>query len=90
MKIAPIKKLLSRVLDPEEVEIVIDVLVAEECGEKFSAGRLGYSESLIRRNWLIRNADGSVTLSRDTRDLIRDQSGSFRKTKRSRVTARAG
>ena len=70
MRITPIKKLLSRVLDPEDVEIMIDVLVAEERGEKFSAGRLGYAESLIRRNWLVRNPDGRVTLSRDTRELI--------------------
>jgi hypothetical protein len=29
MRIAPIKKLLSRVLDPDQVEIVIDVWQAE-------------------------------------------------------------
>jgi hypothetical protein len=70
MTLASMKKLLSRQLEPDEIQIVIDAWQAEQRGEKYHAGRLGYAESLVRRRWLMRNPDGSVTLGPETRELI--------------------
>jgi hypothetical protein len=48
MRIAPIKKLLLRQLEPHEVQIVIDVWKAEKRGGKYFAGRLGFDHYCFR------------------------------------------
>jgi hypothetical protein len=68
--IAPIKKLLLRQLEPDEVRIVIDGWKAENRGEKYFAGRLGFAAHLERRGWLVRSGDNSLRLSRTTRELL--------------------
>jgi hypothetical protein len=70
VRIATIKKLLLRQLEPHEVRIVIDVWKAEKRGEKYFAGRLGFAAHLERRNWLVRSEDNSLRLSNATRELI--------------------
>jgi hypothetical protein len=70
VRTAPIKKLLLRQLEPDEVRIVIDVWKAEKRGEKYFASRLGFAAHLERRGWLVRSEDNSLRLSRATRDLI--------------------
>jgi len=64
------KKVLSRALFPEEVETIAAVVTAEQCGQPYRAGRLGVAGSLVRRNWLTREADGSLRVSRETRLLL--------------------
>jgi ribosomal protein L21E len=73
VRIAPIKKLLQRQLEPDEVRIVIEVWKAEKRGEKYFAGRLGFAAHLERRNWLVRSEDNSLRLSRATRELFEQQ-----------------
>jgi hypothetical protein len=70
VRLAPIKKLLLRQLEPHEVQIVIDVWKAEKRGAKYFAGRLGFAAHLERRGWLVRSEDNSLRLSRTTRELL--------------------
>jgi hypothetical protein len=70
MRLASIRKLLLRQLEPDEVRIVIAVWKAEKRGEKYFAGRLGFAAHLERRGWLLRSEDNSLRLSRTTRELF--------------------
>jgi hypothetical protein len=59
------KQLLSRQLDPAEVELILEVRKAES----LLRGRLGLAESLVRRGWLAREGN-LVRLSDQTRRLL--------------------
>jgi hypothetical protein len=64
------KKLLAKALLPQEIEIIGAAVAAERRGEPHRAGRLGFAASLVRRNWLVREQDGSIRLSKKTRLLM--------------------
>lgn len=63
-----VRKLLSRILDPPEIEIVFKVWEAEV----FCAGRLGVAESLLKRGWLERSGR-TVRLSEQTKQLLAER-----------------
>jgi len=69
-----IRKLLSRQLERQEVEIVLAVLRAEREGGRYQAGRLGLTQSLIDRGWLRRTADGNIAPSDETKSLVMESS----------------
>lgn len=64
--------LLSRGLSPTEIALVLRVVDAERDGKKLYGGRLGIAESLIARNWLRRDPDGSLHASHETKALLLD------------------
>lgn len=68
------RRLLSRQLDREEVEIILAVLKTEREGGRFQAGRLGLAQSLVDRGWLRRTADGDIVPSDETKSLILEAS----------------
>lgn len=65
-----LRKLLSPQLRPAEIKIIIDVFRCDQHGGTYRATRLGIAESLCRRQWLVREPDGSIHLSAETRALI--------------------
>ncbi len=69
---ARFRKLLARQLEPVEVKTILHVLKAELRGKHFRATRLGVAESLVRRNWLVRDSAGNVSLSSATRQILSD------------------
>jgi hypothetical protein len=75
---ARFRRLLSRQLQPPELQIVLDVLRAEQHGKAYRVSRLGFGEDLIRRNWLERDAHGNVSLSANCRALLNDESEASR------------
>jgi hypothetical protein len=74
-KPSAVRKLLARQLEPDEVSIVLDVLKAERSGKTYTAGRLGFVESLIRRRWLCRHPDDSITISDEVHRLLSESRG---------------
>jgi hypothetical protein len=64
------KKLLAKTLFPEEIKIIGVAVAAERRGEPYRAGRLGIAASLVRKQWLVREPDGSIRLSKETRLLL--------------------
>jgi hypothetical protein len=64
------KKILARVLQSEEIQILVDVFNAEESGESFEATRLEITGSLERRGWIVREPSGSLRISKQTRLLL--------------------
>jgi len=65
------KLLLAKQLNRSEVAIVLAVMRAEEKRAAYHAGRLGIAQSLVNRNWLVRNDDG-LWLSQATRELLEE------------------
>ena len=67
-----IKKLLFCQLESIEIKIISDVVRAEREGKQYRATRLGLAESLVRRQWLVRDADGTIHISTQTRGLLEE------------------